>query len=310
MSVYGEDSLNEGTEDRNKSEMDALRMRLNRPKSDEPSKEQLRATEELDEEELGSEGEDMEQAPSPAAPTPAALAPATSKEVSIPKETNIRKQIEELLMQGLSREDIAARGFNKGSIRTVASELKSKLNTNRSIGKAPLTTTKGLPVFAHGSPPEAIIDAVEVPDVADGQGIPFEQGIKFGMSILVLGVRMVQELAGIGVLQAKPILEMSKSMREGEALAAKNSASQAADEAAGQVMEALSPVLANLQNNSKAPPSVNPMQDMMVRLMEPNLKKLMGGMFSMLAPGQQQNQIPEQASPDNSDVEGWRRRSE
>jgi hypothetical protein len=303
-----EDSLNERTEDRNKSEMDALRMRLNRPKSDEPSKEQLRATEELDEE--GDEGEEEGEEPIPGPAATTLTTSSTSKEVALPKETNIRKQIEELLLQGLSREEIAAKGFNKGSIRTVASELKSKMNSSRAIGKAPLTTTKGLPVFAHGSPPEAIIDAVEIPDVADGQGVPFEQGIKFGMSILVLGVRMVQELAGIGVLQAKPILEMSKSMREGEALAAKNSASQAADEAAGQVMEALSPVLANLQNNAKAPPSANPMQDMMVRLMEPNMKRLMGGMFSMLTPGQQQNQIPEQASPDEGNVEGWKRRSE
>jgi len=315
MSTYGEDSLNEHTED-----LDAMRMRLGGKPGNNgagPTREQLIATGELDPEDEETAGEldeeELEEGGSPGKTSP-------SKDVAIPdeKQTSIRKQIESALLAGTSQAELLAKGYNKKSIQTIASELKSKLGTRRPIGKAPIRNKAGLPIFAGGSPPEAIIDNVEVPDVAGGQGIPFEQGIKFGMSLVILGVRVAQELSGIGITQAKPILDMAKSMREGEALAAKNAAGEAANDAAGQVVETLGPVLANLQRNTGGVgEGGDPVKAMMVRQMEPMMGKLMQGVFAMIMPSlgapqlnePKDNQPPSNAS-NASNVTGWTRRSE
>lgn len=306
MVTSGEDSLNEHTEDEGlgtDTTLDSLRMRLGASKRDEePTREQLIATGELDPDEpevvedtVGGEGrETKEDEP-----------PPTSLAVQEDKDLSIRKQIEQALTAGETREELIARGFNKKSVQTIASELKTKLQTRRPVGKAPATTSKGLPIFAHGSPPEAIIDTIEVPDVSDGEGVPFEQGIKFGMSLIVLGVRVAQELSGIGITQAKPILDMAKSMREGEGIAAKNAAGEAAMEAAGMVQQSLMPILANLQGGMGGGGG-DPLKAMMVRTMEPIMQKLMGSTMGKLLPGTSPPQITE----GQGKIEGWSRRSE
>ena len=315
MVTSGEDSLNEHTEDEGletdgaqEETLNLLRMRLGRPKKNlEPSDEQLMATGEMDSEEPEEveDVEDVEEGEEEdlGEPTP------TSLTIPGEEDLSIRKQIEQGLLAGESREDLVARGFNKRSVQTVASELKSKTGTRRSIGKAPVTTAKGLPIFAKGSPPEAIVESMEVPDVANGQGIPFEQGIKFGMSIIILGVRVAQELSGIGITQAKPIVDMAKSMREGEALAAKNAAGEAAMEAAGMVQSSLMPMLANLQSGKGGAVGGDPMKNMMARTMEPIMQKVMGGMLGRLLPGTAPAQITDGGGGADS-IEGWSHRSE
>lgn len=314
MVVHGEDSLNEHTEDEGlgvggaqASSMDSLRMKLSRPKKDEgPTKEQLIATGELDpdepEEVEGVEGDEGEGKKED-------QGEPSSTGVTVPgeKDLSIRKQIEEGLMAGETRDELVARGFNKRSVQTIASELKSKMRTRTPIGKAPTTSSKGMPIFAHGSPPEAIIDSVDMPNMTDGEGPAFMQGTKFGMSLVVLGVRVAQELSGIGITQAKPILDMAKSMREGEAMAAKDAAGDAAMEAAGLVRDSMLPLLTNI-SRSGGEGGGDPMKNMMVRTMEPIMQKLMGGMLGRLAPGTAPLQITE--AQEKGKVEGWSRRSE
>jgi len=309
MVIFGDDSLNEKSEDSAPTEnLDTLRMKLGKkkeevkPEDSEPSDAQLIATGEMDE---GLEESDGVQPNEPSTQGSTALIVTEEAKLSI------RKQVRKRLLEGATRDELLTEGFNKSTISTVASEVKKEMGTRTPIGKAPLTTQKGLPIFAKGSPPEAIIDSIEIPDVTDGQGVSFEQGIKFGMSLLVLSTRLVQELAGIGVTQAKPILDMAKSMREGEALASKNAAGEAAMEAAGMVEQSLMPILSNLQRNNGAGEGKDPMRSMMARTMEPIMQKMMGNMLGRLIPGAPQKQLTEgTGEAGGAGIDGWVRKSE
>ena len=327
----GEDSLNEKTEDFDKgeSDLDELRERLGRIKTpvfpngeptfsgptsseagdDEPTDEQLRATGELTDDEPGAE----QEMPADAGVKPDKALLVKDKEWS---KLSIREQVKRALDNGVSEEELVAAGYHKRSIQTIASELRSakRNQANLGISRAPARTQSGMPIFAKGTPPEAIIDAIRIPDVTDGQGVSFEQGMKFGLSVAVLGIRMAQELSGIGITQAKPILEMAKSMREGEAIASKSAANQAAAEAAGQVQDALMPYLANLQNQREPAVGGNPMQNMMAKIMQPVMQQLMTSAMGRLAPGSTPPGIPSpgQTTPDDGteSPEGWSRRTE
>lgn len=320
MITHGEGSLNEGTEDEGLGAiaedtdpeadgLDATGLPL--PEApphmffDEPPGSDLV---DLEEESPGAEGEpgsEGEQEEGGAATTDVTVTEQPEEET-----LSIRKQVEKALLDGVSREELVAMGYNKRTVQTVASEVKTKLQTRKPVGKAVTTTAKGLPIFAKGAPPEAIIEAIEVPDVSDGAGYPFEQGIKFGMSLVTLGIRMAQELSGIGVMQAKPLLDMAKSMREGEAVAAKNAAGEAAMEAAGLVQQSLMPLLTNIQK-SGAGGEGDPLKAMMVRTMEPIMNKVMGGMIGKLAGGTAPAQITQGGQPaDPNLADGWVRREE
>ena len=304
MVIFGENSLNEKSEDVVPVEnLDTLRMKLGKkkedvePESEGPSDAQLIATGEMDEE---PEEDEVELPNEPIAD------PSTALVISEEAKLSIRKQVRKRLLEGATRDELLAEGFNKSTISTVASEVKKETGSHRAIGKAPLTTSKGLPIFAHGSPPEAIIDSISVPDVANGEGVPFEQGIKFGMSLVILGVRVAQELSGIGITQAKPILDMAKSMREGEAMAAKNAGAEAAMEAAGMVRDSMMPMLTNLQRGGGGGEGGDPMKKMMVDTMQPIIQRLMGGALGRLAPGAQ----PPQITAGSGEVSGWTHKSE
>ena len=289
---------------------------------DEPTREQLIATGEIEDgggeqqqeesEQEGEEGEEEDEGgeegkEEEASPT---TAPGTGEAAS----TSVRKQIEERLMAGATREELLTDGYNKSSISTVASEVKKKLGTRMPVGRKTSIQTSKTQIFAKGSPPEAIIESIEVPNVSDGQSVPFEQGIKFGMSLLVLATRMMQELSAIGITQTKPLIDMAKSMREGEAVAAKNAAGEAAMEAAGMVQQSLMPMLANLQRPGGG--DADPVKAMMTRTMEPIISRLMGGLVGGLASrGQTPPVSPQPAQltagvDGQPGVEGWSRKSE
>lgn len=240
------------------------------------------------------------------------------------------------LLHGKLEYELAEEGYNINSIGICAYELEREGHRKRppKMLKQPdeepgetkpvkLTTAqlnkveKGIRLYAKGSPPEALIDAISIP-VEDGHIQGFEKGLKFGANMVVLGVRIAQELTQLGVQQAQPLIAMSKSMREGEVGAAKAAASEAAMLAAIQVQENLKPALEHLSRPLPAPEQ-DPMQAMMVRMLEPYMKNVMkgmvpgmGGMGSM--PGGQMGGIPtqeqyqEQDAPDSP--AGWTRKVE
>lgn len=193
------------------------------------------------------------------------------------------------LMHGRMEDELVTEGFNPRSVDICAQELEKDGYRKRppKPEKPPADLIpvgaqagKGMQVFAKGSPPEAIIDSISLP-IADGEGPAFEKGLKFGASIVVLGVRVAQELSNLGVQQARPLIEMSKSMREGEALAAKSASGEAAMAAAAMVQQNLQPYLANM---SRPPAGPNPMKEMITRLMEPMMQRMLGGVIPGAGP--------------------------
>ena len=336
MITFGEDSLNEGIRIDRIPESGGDASRKENFFADEPTREQLIATGELDpeddlEERILEEGALGEGALGEARSPSVSMeeedkildGQAEEKEQTRPvskvlvtkadSDLSIRKQVEQGFMGGATKEELIDAGFNKNTVRTVESELRNKM-PNKPKGRAVQTTARGMPVFAKGAPPETIIDSIEVPNVTDGGAYPFEQGIKFGMSLVTIGIRMAQELSGIGIMQAKPLLDMAKSMREGEAIAAKNAAGEAAAEAAGMVQESMMPILSNLQKTSgNNQGGGDPIKQMMVKTMEPIIQRLMGSVIGNLPASKTDPQITS-GEPDtsrrDSTIEGWGRRSE
>jgi len=198
------------------------------------------------------------------------------------------------LMHDTSEKDLEDQGFNPKSIRMAAFELEKdnyrkrpaksrtkEVSTNAGGGGTTTVATRSrgsFPVPIKGAPPEFLIDQISLP--MDGAGAKsFEQGMKFGASMLVLGVRVAQELGNMGLQQAQPIINMANAMRQGEAEAAKGAAAEAAAMAAEQVGGNLLPIISSLQKEKTA--AGDPVKQMMVRTMEPIMQKMMG----MVMPG-------------------------
>jgi hypothetical protein len=297
MVIYGDDSLNEASEEEEPSKLE-LEQRIKK-EFGEPTNEQLRATGELDEADEELEDEPTEAiAEEQVNGSKLATVEATQGQADL----SIRKQIEQGLLAGKSREDLIGEGYNKRSVQTVASELKTK-GLVKSSTRALTQTKSGTQIFAKGSPPEAIIDGIEMPDVSNGGGKNFEQGMKFGMSVIVLATRLAQELTGIGMAQVKPTIEMARSMREGEVSAARNAAGEAAQEAAGRVQEQMMPFLASLSKNAGGGTGTDPMKAMMARQFEPIFGKMMQTMMGGLLPGTAEPQIT--TPGDNANASSW-----
>lgn len=198
------------------------------------------------------------------------------------------------LLHGATEEDLKADpSHNSRTVDICAQELEkeglrkrppkppkeppgSKIQTTNQAGK-------GTQVFAKGSPPEALIEGMDLP-VVDGQIVGFESGMKFGAKMVVMGVRIAQELSALGIQQVKPLIELARDARSGEEAAAKNAATEAAVSAAAMIQQNLTPYLANMTKPAEA----NPMQGMMVRTMEPIIQRLMGGLIPGMGPQQAQ----------------------
>jgi hypothetical protein len=298
MVIHGEDSLNEETEDEGLED-------------DEPTPEQLVAT--------GEQDEDEEDEIGGAEKSTEGLTLLIPKELPSPgaiqKTESTGALIERRLLEGTTREELVAEGYNANSVRTIYSTLKSKgelkpsapASGKKKKGEHAISANIPIPVFAKGSPPEAIISAMRMPDVSNGQGFSFEQGMKFGLSVAVLGIRMAQELSAVGVQQAKPLIDMAKEMRTGEEAAAKNAAGEAANEAAGMVYEKMMPMIASLQKGGGGASS-DPMRDMMVRQIEPLFGNIMQSvMGGMLTGGSKPPQITagSMPSPPAAPSTGW-----
>ncbi len=145
-------------------------------------------------------------------------------------------------------------------------------------------------IFAKGSPPEAIIESIHIPMI-DGQSMGFEMGMKFGMSQLVLAVRIMQELSSVAQGQVKPLIDLVRTVREGEAAAFKGGADEGALKAAQAMGATIMPMMSDMQASIKDASrsnEVDPMKAMMMRTMEPLMKSMMG----RIMPGEQVDMTP------------------
>ena len=200
------------------------------------------------------------------------------------------------LMHDKLEDELIADGANPNTVRICAQELEKDgyrqrpKKDEKPKDATAVTRTQGkvIQTFAKGSPPEALIESMEIPiPGADG----FQKGMKFGASMIVLGVRVAQELSSIGIQQAKPIMDMAREMRAGETAAAKGAATEAAMMAANEVGASLLPHLANIGKGSEA----DPMKAMMMRTMEPLVTRMM----SKIMPG---------SGGETKDPAGWKRK--
>ena len=204
------------------------------------------------------------------------------------------------LMHGFSEEDVVNQGYNAKTVGMAAFYLEqdgyrkrpskaAKREADQGAGASKAvakTSGKSYVTPQKSLPPEFLIDQIVLP--IDGNSAKvFEQGIKFGASILVLGVRVAQELSNMGMQQARPIMDMANAMRAGEAEAAKGAAAEAAYTAAELVKAEMMPTLAGM---NKPAPSADPMKDMMARLFEPMLSRMMNTV--MPGAGGQQGALP------------------
>ena len=150
-------------------------------------------------------------------------------------------------------------------------------NQNKLLPAAAAAQKRPMQIFAKGSPPETIIESITIPMV-EGQSQGFEMGMKFGMSQLVLAVRIMQELSAIGLQQVKPLIDMTRSVREGEAAAFRGGADEGAMKAAQAMGATIMPMMSEMQTmiaNSTKSNEVDPMKAMMIRTMEPLMKNMM-----------------------------------
>ena len=118
--------------------------------------------------------------------------------------------------------------------------------------------------------------------MVDGQSQGFEQGMKFGMTQLVLAVRIMQELSAIGLQQVKPLIDMTRSVREGEAAAFKGGADEGAMKAAQAMGATILPMISEIQasvTSAARSSEADPMKSMLVRTMEPLMKNMMSGIM-------------------------------
>lgn len=233
-----------------------------------------------------------------------------------PPNRNKGDYIKWALCHNQTEEYLVKEGFNPNTVRLMALELEKQgyrkrppkysksiqksqededeMTSNKNLETAnnknkqiqPKKKDKTMQVFSKGAPPEAIIDSIKFPGIFDGREVFFENGMKFGLSVAILGIRMAQELSNLGVSQVKPLIDMTKSMREGEALAAKNAASEAAMEASGLTAQQIGPLmqqvnqkLGQLDSKPSTGNEKDPMKAMMVRTMEPVMKNIMSQMF-------------------------------
>ncbi len=208
-----------------------------------------------------------------------------------------KKQIWDLLLDGMSEETLAAEpySYNKKTIGVVAWELDKaglrkrppRRRKDKSTGMAKVDRETSVATVqanvVKAETPEALVQTLDMP--IDGQMIPLGQGIKIGMSMVILGVRIAQELSVVGVTQARPLVAMAKEMRAGETAAAMAASKDTAYEVANRMQDYFTPALNELGElvSQGAKPKVdtgpNPMQGMMSRIMEPMLQNLIGGMI-------------------------------
>jgi len=184
-------------------------------------------------------------------------------------------RIESFLNQNNGTANDTGKGHN-GNERSVTVKEKTVTMKERRQGQ------QSMKVFQKGAPAEAILDNVQFPLNMDPN---FAAGMKFGASMIIMGVRIGQDLATTGVQMAKPIVELAKDMRAGEMAAAESAASDAADSAATQasqaVLEQVSPYMIKLkelldeQKDRGSPAEIDhEFKSMMMDMMKPLMNRI------------------------------------
>ncbi len=194
-----------------------------------------------------------------------------------PEEENLGEEVDELLEKGFSQKEIEARGYSPSLVR-------QRIKKRVKAGKEPyLTTSPKEGALALRKDRESVLPEwleADVAEIFDGN-IRDRKIFMAGMSVPMMGLRMISETI-------KPLTDLLSTWQKGQAEAARamqGSNVETAQMAAQNVISQAMPQILGAVKNSATPVSANPMDDMMIRLIEPQLQNLMGSFMGSMMPG-------------------------
>jgi len=170
----------------------------------------------------------------------------------------VREEIRAFFLQGYPQKEIVDMGYAKSTVSEVKAEMEEK-------GELPLAFDNRKLVPIKEQPLEAIVENIEFPTMNCRE---FKRTARFVLSLVVLGVRLTQELSTIGIQQGKPVIEMAKEMRHSE-----NQAAQALAEQIASNMALGNRELLNAEKQQSAG-STNPMEQLMADMMRQPLTQM------------------------------------
>lgn len=213
------------------------------------------------------------------------------------------KEVEARLLEAGSEEELTnihkilrLEGVPDGTIRGTISRLRKK---------GQLIFQTALTEYGPGTKPlavEAIIRNMRLPTIANGGREIFDAGVTYGMSALVAGVRLAQELSQMGIAQASPVIRMATEMRKAEGMSAQEAGQVAAENALAGAIQYMS------QQKADIATVPNPMLGILARAMEPAFTQAMSKMLGMF--GGQPAQAGQEQSSQPSLPAGWEDKSQ
>jgi hypothetical protein len=191
-------------------------------------------------------------------------------------EENLGEEVDELLEEGLSQKEIETRGYSPSLVRQrIRKRVKAgKLANSSSVRDGSLAVRKE----KESVLPEWL--ETDVAEIFDGN-VRDRKIFLAGMSVPMMGLRMFTETI-------KPLTDLLSTWQKGQAEAARamqGSGVETAQLAAQQVISQAIPQILGAVREQSAGRSTNPVGDMMVRLLEPQLQNMMGTLMGGMMPG-------------------------
>lgn len=191
------------------------------------------------------------------------------------EEGDLGQQVDRLLEQGYSQKEIRNQGFSPSLVRQ-----RVRKRTKRLVKQPPENNNDGKPEVALTRKekeevlPEYLASQIET--LYDGS-VTERKAFLAGISVPLLGMRMFAE-------SFKPMLALMQTYQAGQAEAAKAAQGGSEDIAQQTIVQAM-PYFKDMITEVSRNQAVNPLQGMMVRMIEPMISNLVSGMFK--TPGQQ-----------------------
>jgi len=198
------------------------------------------------------------------------------------------------------RKQLRDEGKKPGSVDACVFELR-KQGHLRFGNSHPASTA-----VVKAQPVERLIQETRLPDIIDGNAPVFDAGVQYGMSCILIGVRVAQELSKMGIEQAGPLIKMAQELRAGSDETAKN-VGRALAEVVAESNERVVQAVSNLSIATKAA-SPDPVQRAVATFQSiPQMFQAMNSLMAMFGmkpvipqvqpqPGQSQQQQQTQAA--------------
>jgi len=191
-------------------------------------------------------------------------------------EENLGQEVDGLLEEGFTQKEIEARGYSPSLVR-------QRIRKRVKAGKEQFSPPAKDGTLALRKEKESVLPEwleADVAEIFDGN-LRDRKLFMAGMSVPMMGLRMFSE-------SVKPLTDLLATWQKGQAEAARamqGSGIETAQLAAQQVLSQAMPQILGAVKDQAVTASPNPMGDMMVRLIEPQLQQLMGTFMGGMMPG-------------------------